>query len=370
MGTRHELRDAQAPPGAALLGVLARALLGVMAGALLGVPWAFLGVPAAARIGGSELSSAGPLARSPAGALQGSHPPGPVRWHAGEDLARLAERIAADPAVWRPMPGIGPAVPGDDTVDVWLVRELAGLEGIGLGRSERWVAGVADPATGRIALRAGRELASVPDLRRVLRHELAHLSLHGATRGNYPRWLSEGYAQYAAGEWRRDEAWRLRFAFLRGGAESLRRISLRFQGSADEARLGYLLSYTAVHRLLEYGGEGGLRALFARLKEGDDIDRALRVVYGVTEEQFERAWRKRVLDRFGWLYVLSRASLFWLAIALFVMWLALRRARRDRDRLEELRATERFEAEADATQELEVEIGAVRAGVDPPRDAE
>ncbi len=262
------------------------------------------------------------------------------------DLQLLGATLADDPAVWKPLPGIG-SLPdiGIDTLELWLTSDLS--EGVpdGVRHPEPWVAGTADPASRRIALKAGPGLHGPGGLRSVLRHEVAHVALGAATGGNYPRWLTEGYAQYASGEWSFEDAWHLQSVFLRRGATTLREIDLRFRRHSTEARMGYLLSYTAVHELAALGGEPGLRAVFRRLREGQTFEEALRLTFGVTAEQFEVRWKKSLVDRYGWLYLLSRAGAFWIGVTVLVLFVAVRRARRDRTRLDALREAERHDRE-------------------------
>jgi hypothetical protein len=257
------------------------------------------------------------------------------------ELRDLGTRLAADPAVWKPLPGIG-TLPdaGIESLEIWLTADLSTGVPDGLNHSESWVAGTADPSSRRIALRAGPGLSGPGGLRAVLRHEIAHVALGAVTRGNYPRWLTEGYAQYASGEWSWEDAWHLQSAFLRRGATTLEEIDLRFRRHSTEARMGYLLSYTAVHELDALGGEAGMAAVFRRLGEGASFEEALRRTYGITSEEFEVRWKKSLVDRYGWLYLLSRAGVFWLAVTGLVLFVALRRASRDRIRLDELRAEE------------------------------
>ncbi|MCL7958993.1 MAG: peptidase MA family metallohydrolase [marine benthic group bacterium] len=257
------------------------------------------------------------------------------------EFSDLGARLVSDPAVWKPLPGIGtlPDV-GIDSVQVWLTSDLGTGVPPGLSHPEPWVAGTADPATARIALKTGPGLNGPRGLRSVLRHEIAHIGLGAATGGNYPRWLTEGYAQYASGEWSWEDAWHLQSAFLRRGATTLDEINLRFRRHSTEARMGYLLSYTAVHELAVIGGEAGLAAVFRRLGEGATFEEALRLTFGITAENFEVRWKRSLVDRYGWLYLLSRAGVFWLAVTGLVLFVALRRSNRDRTRLEELRAEE------------------------------
>lgn len=259
-------------------------------------------------------------------------------------LEGLARSLGADPRIWSGLPAIDDSVLSRDTVTVWFVRDLASLAPVGLDRWEPWVAGVADPARKRIGLRvdgAGRNPAA---LRTVYRHEAAHVALHAATGGRAPRWLHEGYAQLATGTWSWSEAWRLQFALLRGGHSSLAGIDRAFSREGDPD-VAYMLSYTAVATLLDRGGERGLEAWFAELRAGSDAETALRRVYGLTITEFEERWRHRVLDRYGWLYLLSRTAFLWLGVTLLVVFVGVSRVRNDRKRLAEMRERERRESE-------------------------
>ncbi|MBT8462373.1 MAG: hypothetical protein KJO44_07580 [Gemmatimonadetes bacterium] len=255
------------------------------------------------------------------------------------ELGDLGALLVSDPAVWKALPGIG-TLPelGIDSLELWLTSDLGSGVPEGLRHPEPWVAGTADPSGARIALRTGPGLSGPGGLRSVLRHEIAHIGLGAATGGNYPRWLTEGYAQYASGEWSLEDAWHLQSVFLRRGATTLAEIDLRFRRHSTEARMGYLLSYTAVHELAQLGGERGLSAVFRRLREGAAFEDALRLTYGISAADFEVRWKRSLVDRYGWLYLLSRAGVFWLAVTGLVLFVALRRANRDRTRLEELRA--------------------------------
>ncbi len=263
------------------------------------------------------------------------------------EFSDLGARLVSDPAVWKPLPGIGtlPEV-GIDSLQIWLTSDLSVGVPQGLSHPEPWVAGTADPSSARIGLRTGPGLNGPRGLRSVLRHEIAHIGLDAATGGNYPRWLTEGYAQYASGECNWEDAWHLQSAFLRRGATTLEEIDLRFRRHSTEARMGYLLSYTAVHELAAISGEAGLAAVFRRLREGASFEEALRRTYGITAENFEVRWKRSLVDRYGWLYLLSRAGVFWLAVTGLVLFVALRRSSRDRTRLEELRAEDLRMAEA------------------------
>ncbi|MFW6088946.1 MAG: peptidase MA family metallohydrolase [Gemmatimonadota bacterium] len=285
----------------------------------------------------------------PAVAGSGAGPSGPdLEVRADPGLQELARSVTETRGVWTSMPGIPDSVLAGRRVVVWFARDLSTLDSVGLGRPEPWVAGVADPGRRRIALGVAGSRRNLDRLLAVYRHEAAHVALHAATGGNVPRWLHEGYAQMASGTWDWREGWRLQFTLMRGGHSILSDLDRRFR-TGLEPRTAYILSYTAVDALRALGGEAGLEALFQALHDGDRLDTALRRVYGLTADQFERRWRARVLDRYGWLYLLSRTGFVWLAVTFLVIGLGIARLRHDRRRLAEMRERERREAALERT---------------------
>jgi hypothetical protein len=276
----------------------------------------------------------------------------PLVLHADPDLERLAESIGRRRGVWGAMPGIADSLVAVEPVTVWFVHDLASLDSLGLGRPEAWVAGIAEPGRRIIALRVDGPQRDPGALLSVYRHEAAHVALHAATGGNVPRWLHEGYAQAASGTWDWNEAWRLQFVLLRGGHGVLSSLDRGFR-SDFEPRTAYLLSYTAVQALQDLGGDAGLSALFDRLRRGETIDEALRGVYGITFDGFEERWRQGVLDRYGWLYLLSRTAFLWFGITVLVIGLGVARVRRDRRRMREMKEVERREDLAALADEAE-----------------
>ena len=301
------------------------------------------------------------LARSPAG---GAEPvpqtacPAPVPveveavapgivWWAEPGLEGLARLLAGHAPAFAPLPGIGAFDPPEG-MRIFILRDLACLADLGVSAPQPdWVAGLASAAKGFVALRADGPRDRISSLRAVLRHELAHVALERRTGGRATRWLHEGYAQLAAGAWDWGQAWRLRWTFLRGGGGRLRRISLVFPRDPEGARMAYLLSYTAVQELVSISGEPGLRAFLTGLGAGENTDQAFRRVFGLTEAQFEDRWEDTVRARYGLLYTLSRAGVFWLVVSILVVWVASRRRRRDRERLEAMRVAEAREDAGD-----------------------
>ena len=127
----------------------------------------------------------------------------------------LAASLADEADRVRSWPGLGQRAVGP--IRLILVPDEARYHQLTGGRGPSWGAGIALPGSRTILIRA-----DAGDLSTTLRHELAHLVLHGAIRTRVPRWFDEGYAAFAAGEWDRVEALSLNLAVARGGVPDLR----------------------------------------------------------------------------------------------------------------------------------------------------
>jgi hypothetical protein len=249
---------------------------------------------------------------------------------------RLLELVDGQP----PLPGLPPDVPAD--VDVVVTHGVAAFDELLGGAVPEWRAGVALPAENLMVIPAGEGPSVVEGAgRQTLRHEWAHLGLHGYLGDlRVPRWFDEGYAQWASGGFDTSEAWRLRVLLAFDRAPSMDSLSLRWPAELGRARVAYLLSASAVAYLVEASGERGLAVFLARWREERSFDQALWLTYGVTPGQFEEDWKAYVRDRYGWLVVLSHSSVFWLILTLILLALVAIRRRRNQEKLARLRATE------------------------------
>jgi hypothetical protein len=236
-----------------------------------------------------------------------------------------------------------------------------------------WGAGVAIPALRTIVLPAypvaGR---AAGDATITLRHELAHLAVHAYLPAPVPRWFDEGYSTWVSGGWDQSSAWQIRLAFAFGRAPPLDSLELAWPRGAEQARLAYLLSASAVRYLVEIGGTDGFTALLDRWRETESFDTALRQVYGMTPGQFEQAWRGVVRRRYGWLLAISQVTVFWGGAGLLLLVLFGIRRRRRREQLDRLEIHDRLfpvdpEADAEAAAEAaraEAQAGRAEGGVE------
>lgn len=133
-------------------------------------------------------------------------------------------------------------------------------------------------------------LRRASELRRVLRHELAHAAVDQRTKGNCPVWVQEGIAQFLDGTnvveieraLRRDRRPLVPLLRLEG--------PLAFTQSGEPSReQAYRESASAVSFLAARIGRPGLIFIVERLGEGRPFDRAL-LEAGLSYAELQQAW--------------------------------------------------------------------------------
>ncbi len=120
-------------------------------------------------------------------------------------------------------------------------------------------------------------------------HELTHLVVDYLTGGNYPRWFTEGVAQY--------EEYKLTgFEFqdatssLKPPFYSMRDLTERFDQLPNQTK-AYGESLAAVRFIVSYAGDPALHQLIAELGQGMDFNQAAAKVLRLDEAQFEAGWQ-------------------------------------------------------------------------------
>lgn len=242
-----------------------------------------------------------------------------VAWPHQLELASDLARRAGSPAEW---PGLGRRDLGP--LRLIIVPDGRRLDSLSSGRAPSWGVGVAVPGLRTILLRADQG-----NLYTTLRHELAHLALHQAVDVRVPLWFNEGYASWAAGEWDRLGALELNLAVVRGTVPDLRSLDGALRGSATTADAAYALAASAVTELARRNPSGSLTPLLGKLAAGEDFEAGVLATTGLTLEQFDVEWRRRVKRQYSlatWLLAGGGWGIFAL-----LLW-ALVRFRRRADR--------------------------------------
>ncbi|MDI9447115.1 MAG: peptidase MA family metallohydrolase [Pelotomaculaceae bacterium] len=126
-------------------------------------------------------------------------------------------------------------------------------------------------------------------------HELTHLMVDYLTGGNYPRWFTEGVAQY--------EEYKLTGFTLSKPEDSLKpplysmqELSRDFDNLADQTR-AYSQSLAAVQYIVSQYGDDALAGLIKELGLGCSFSQAAEKVLQLDDTQFEARWQSWVLNQ-------------------------------------------------------------------------
>ena len=158
-------------------------------------------------------------------------------------------------------------------------REIPGIPG--------WSGAVYD---GKIRLGIGGVTSPTPALRAVLFHEYTHAVVRDITP-RCPAWLNEGLAQYFEGrktppELRSDKSHK---------GPILANLEIPFRNlNAQQAKMAYVISLSAVEYLIDRYGMMRVRNLLQDLARGTDTATAIDSALYVSYEQFEKDWRKSI----------------------------------------------------------------------------
>jgi hypothetical protein len=212
-------------------------------------------------------------------------------------------------------------------------------EWVGPGAPE-WGAAITFPDSRRIVMQGRFAGADAGDPREVLRHELAHLALHEFLGDAPPRWFDEGYASYAAHEWRREDALAANVALALKGTPTFDELDAEFTAGSTTAQNAYALAYRAVVDLAALDTTAGLARFLSAWREAGSMDRAFRATYGITMNGFEQRWQQRTRRRYGGLALVGDFAIGGLVLLVLVLPLYISRRQRNRQRLAALLAAD------------------------------
>jgi len=174
------------------------------------------------------------------------------------------------------------------------------------------------------------------------KHELAHLLLHHKiNRTPLPRWLDEGFAQWASdgiSEIITGNRTFLTNAVIQRNLIPLHKIDHYFPENETQMILAYEQSKSLVEFIQKKFGAATLLNILHQMAKGDSIDDAVLTNLSISLDGLEHLWHKDLTSRKIWFYYLSTylyAILFFLASVLAVIGFIRYQIRRKKWREEE-----------------------------------
>jgi Flp pilus assembly protein TadD len=179
----------------------------------------------------------------------------------------------------------------------WLATRMIGLPYVGpIAASTGHIVAMTSPND------AGRPGAF--SWARVLRHELVHVITLQQTHFNMPHWYTEGLAVRAEGPGR-PERWNALLVkrVAEGKLFDLETINFIFTRphTGEDSQMAYCQSALYVDYMVALGGEEAVGKLLGAYAENRATAEAIREVFGVSQEEFERGYReylRKVVARF------------------------------------------------------------------------
>ena len=172
------------------------------------------------------------------------------------------------------------------------------------------------------------------NLGEVFRHELAHVALEDAVKGQHvPRWFNEGLALYLSGEDRLLRLQTLWNATLAKTVIPLAELDRNFPDDNYEQSIAYAESGDFVRYLLRDGDRQRFSALVERTRKGEPFERALGDAYGTDLRKLEFHWREDIAKRYTFLPVLTGGSFVWVLVIGAMIFGWMRKKKRDRTML-------------------------------------
>ena len=200
-----------------------------------------------------------------------------------------------------------------------------------------YAAGAAEPASGRILIDLSR-CGPYPfgDAAQTLRHEVSHVMLYRALGYQPPRWLDEGLAMRASGDWSFSDSVyaTLALPYVARGSWSLQRVEADFAGGEGSVRRSYALVKGFVRDL--FPDDGSVTAFVVEARRDGSVEVAFRRRFGVGPEAAFRAWAKNMPWWGRWLEEATSPAVLWIAVTLLFLLAAAAAWRRRRRKYEAL----------------------------------
>ena len=218
-------------------------------------------------------------------------------------------------------------------IEVYLAPDRASFDALhGGGKVPSWAVATARPSQRTITMFSpsgalGEGLRG--DMAETFAHELTHVAVYlYLGKRQPPRWLTEGLAQWVAGQWSVTDSWRMTMALLAARTIPLHELIRGWPQSAARAKLAYAQSLSLVDFLRE---KGLLAPLLRELRDGYPSKVALMRATGSGPAELEKRWLRYARRRHSWLLAIDRRFFYAVAgFAAMIGWMFTRRRRRER----------------------------------------
>jgi hypothetical protein len=150
------------------------------------------------------------------------------------------------------------------------------------------------------------EAAYIPDLRRILPHEAAHVLIHEVAQDAHDRvpvWLSEGLATSIQHSFVPDPVAQtvLEEAVQQDALIPLLDLCAAFPRDAAEARLAYAESASVIGYIQDRYGRQAVHDLLRAYVDGATCEGGIYRVQGITLDGLEAQWRASLAPQAGWM---------------------------------------------------------------------
>jgi hypothetical protein len=162
-----------------------------------------------------------------------------------------------------------------------------------LAHTTEWMGGVAFPEHRVILI--GIAPTNLDWAKQVIPHELAHLEMKMRTFNclsqGIPSWFNEGMAEFAEGPVPEYERNAINEMLKKDSLQSLVSLAEGFPADPRSADLAYMQSRQVVTFMIETYGQEKMQALLNQLQSGENMDPALRSVFGLDTNGMDQTWQ-------------------------------------------------------------------------------
>lgn len=243
-----------------------------------------------------------------------------VHWYDGDaQIAAQALDLTAQ-AIERARQDIDPEA-SLQPIDVYLYANVDDLR-LALPSSQSYsIEALTLYETSVVLVPYGPQSSHIPNLERILPHEVTHALIHQATENDFdrvPRWLSEGLAtsvEYATAP-NPDARILVEEALREDRLLDLNVLCADFPRDVIEARLAYAESASLVNYIRDVYGRQTVRDLFAAYADGATCEGGAQRALGFSLDRLQALWQESLMPRSG-------LALFWQANGAWIVLFAI-----------------------------------------------